>query len=204
MSVTGTAAAQGSASISQVQVSVDRGAPQAASGTTSWSTSVDTTSLANGTHSITAAATDSNGITGAATIIVKVSNTASTACPTAPAGATEYSQNVSVESSQAGWTGAYNSNSAVTRVEPPGGSYDGLWALQIGIKSGLGPAGVSNVKPIWVTSTTQGTTYIGSSFVRASAAGEKVSLTLTEKTPGGTTIGNHTTTLTLNDTNWHQ
>jgi hypothetical protein len=120
-----------------------------------------------------------------------------------PAGATEYSGNLSVEGSQTGWTGAYNSNSTVTRAEPAGGSYDGLWALQVGIKSGSGQGGVSNANPVWVTSTSQGRAYQASSFVRGSA-GETVSLTLTEKTPGGKAVGYHTTSLTLNDTSWHQ
>lgn len=204
VTVAGTAAAQGSASISQVQVSVDNGAQQTATGTTSWSTSIDTTKLSNGTHTITATATDSNNLTATASITINVSNTGPTACPAVPPGATEYSGNVSVESNQTGWTGKPNSNSTVTRVEPTGGSYDGLWALQIGIQSGSGEGGVNNASPIWVTSTTQGTMYTGSSFVRASVAGEKVSLTLTEETSGGTKVGSNTTSLTLQDTNWHQ
>jgi hypothetical protein len=204
VTVAGTAAAQGSATISQVQVSVDGGTAQTAAGTASWSASIDTAQLTNGTHTITATATDSSNLSASATITVNVSNPVTAACPAVPPGATEYSGNVSVESGQTGWTGIYNSNSAVTRVEPAGGSYDGLWALQIGIKSGYGQGGVSNAKPIWVTSTTAGTMYTAGSFVKASATGETLSVTLTEKTPGGTTVGYHTTSLTLNDTNWHQ
>jgi hypothetical protein len=204
LTVAGTAAAQGSASISQVQVSVDGGAPQTATGTMSWSAIIDTTQLANGTHTITATATDSNNMTASNSITVNVGNGGTTACPAVPGGSTEYSGNVSVENDQTGWTGTYNSNSAVTRVEPPSGSYDGLWALRIGIKSGSGYGGASNASPVWVTSTSQGTAYTGSSFVQASVAGETVSLTLTEKTSGGTTRGYHTTSVTLNDTNWHQ
>ncbi len=121
-----------------------------------------------------------------------------------PSGATEYSRNVSIEGTQTGWTGLYNANSTVTRVEPVGGSYDGLWALQIGIKSGADEGGVNNVQPLWVTSTTQGRTYTGSSFVRASVAGETVFLLLWETTPSGTRIGSTTQSVSLNDTNWHQ
>ncbi|GEM_PF-2126715 len=204
ITVAGTAAAQGGASISQVAVSVDNGAPQPATGTTSWSASIDTTALTNGTHTITATATDSNGLTGSATITVDVSNAAASACPAPPPGATELSGNVSLESSQTGWTGKYNSNSVVSRVEAAGGSYDGLWALQVGIKSGSGQGGASNADPVWVSATTQGTTYTGSSFVRASVAGEKVSLTLTEDTPAGTKVGQYTASITLGDTGWHQ
>jgi hypothetical protein len=204
ITVAGTAAAQGGASVSQVQVSVDGGAARKAAGTTSWSTSIDTTQLGNGTHTIAATATDSNGLTGSTAISLSVNNAGATACPAVPAGATELSGNVSVESSQTGWTGVYNSNSTVTRDAPAGGSYDGLWALRVGIKSGSGQGGVTNASPLWVTSTSQGTTYTGSSFVRAGTAGQAVSLTLTEKTSGGTTVGYHTTSVTLNDSNWHQ
>jgi hypothetical protein len=144
VTVAGTAAAQGGVSISQVQVSVDNGAVQTATGTTSWSASIDTTSLTDGTHTITATATDSNNVTATASITINVGN-GSTSCPAPPSGATEHSGNVSVESNQTGWTGKYNSNSAVTRVEPAGGSYDGLRALQVALKSGTsGAAGASN------------------------------------------------------------
>jgi acid phosphatase len=204
IAVTGTASAQNGAAITGVQVSVDNQTPQAAIGTANWSTSIDTTQLASGTHTITATATDSNNLTSSTSISVNVDNPGATACPAVPSGATEYSQNVSVEASQTGWTGVYSSNSTVIRVEPAGGGYDGLWALQVGIKSGSGQGGVNNASPVWVTSTTQGTTYTGAGFVRASAAGQTVSLTLTEKTSGGATVGYRTTSLTLNDTSWHQ
>jgi len=117
---------------------------------------------------------------------------------------------VSLESGQDGWTGTYASGSAVTRIQPGGGSYDGSWALQIAPKSGgSGTAGVNNVNPIWVpgppgTSTTAGATYTGSAFVHASLAGETVSLLMRETTPSGSGVGYHTTTLTLPDTAWHQ
>ena len=196
MTVSGTAQAQGGATISAVQVSVDGGTPQAATGTSSWSATIDTTKLANGTHTITAQATDSNGVTGSAIVTVSVENKGTTACPAAPASATELSGNVSVESGQTGWTGKYNSNSAVTRVEPPAGSYDGLWALQVAPTSGSGTAGASNASPIWVTNTTAGRVYQGSVFVNPSVAGEKISVLVKETTPAGTSVGSHVTTVT--------
>lgn len=200
--VTGTAAAQGGASISKVQVGVDSGSPQPATGTTNWSTTLDTSGLAGGTHTITATATDSNGRNAAARITIDVGQPA--ACPAAPPGGTERSGNVSVEGSQSGWTGRYNAKSRAVRFAPAGGSYDGSWALQVGISSGAGQVGVNNANPVWVTSTTAGATYTGSSFVKASVAGEKLALTLTEKKAGGTTVGYHATAVTLNDTNWHR
>jgi hypothetical protein len=204
VTVAGTATAQGSASISQVAVSVDGGTPQPATGTSSWSASIDTTALTNGAHTITVTSTDSNGLTGSASITVNVANAAATACPAPPAGAIELSGNVSVESGLTGWTGKYNANSVVSRVEPAGGSYDGLWAVQVGIKSGSGQGGVSNASPVWVNATAQGTTYTASSFVRASVAGEKVSLTLTEETAAGRRVGHQTASVTLAGTGWHQ
>jgi hypothetical protein len=204
VTVTGTATAQGGASISRVQVSSDGGAAQTATGGVDWSAGIDTAQLANGAHTITATATDSNGLTAAASIAVSVSNPVTTSCPAPAPGATELSQNPSAEAGQTGWTGVYSSNSTVARVEPPGGSYDGLWALQAGIKSGSGKGGISNANPLWVSSASQGKVYTGTVFVQASVAGEQVSLTLAEKAPGGVAVGAHTTTVTLNDTSWHQ
>jgi acid phosphatase len=128
-----------------------------------------------------------------------------TSCPPPAAGTVEESGNVSIESSQSGWTGVYNSQSAVTRVEPAGGSYDGRWALRVGLQSGhAGTAGVNNVKPTWVTSSVAGDSYTGSVFVRATA-GDEVSLMVRETTQSGAGgIGYHTSTMTLHDGGWHQ
>ena len=148
LAVSGTAA--DAAGISQVQVSVDGGTPVTAAGTTAWSASTDTTQLSNGTHTITATATDANGSTGTASVAVTVNNTTTaTSCPATALGAAELSGNVSLETSQSGWTGVTNTNSVITRVQPPGGSYDGSWALQVAPKT-AGAAGVNNVSPIWV------------------------------------------------------
>jgi hypothetical protein len=210
VTVSGTAQAQGSASIAQVQVSAGNQAPQPATGTASWTASIDTTALANGIHTITAQATDTDGGTGSTSITVNVQNgTGPSACPATPAGATELSGNVSVESGKTGWQGPYNSNSVVTRVEPAGGSYDGLWALQIAGKLGPGKAGVSNARPVWVPGSpglaaTTGQKYIASAFVEANTPGEQVSLLVKEMTPQGSAAGKYTSTVTLNDTRWHQ
>jgi hypothetical protein len=108
-----------------------------------------------------------------ASITINVRN-GSTSCLAPPSGATELSGNISVESNQTGWTGKYNSNSAVTRVVPTGGSYDGLWALHVALTSGTsGAAGVNNANPIWVTNTAAGRVYQGSVFVNPSVAGER-------------------------------
>jgi phosphatidylinositol-3-phosphatase len=199
--VSGTASETGG-TISQVQVSVDGGTPVTATGTSSWSTSIDSTALSNGPHTITATATDANGHSSSASETVTVNNTVTTSCPSPPSGDTELSGNVSVESAQTGWTGTYNSNSVVTRVQPTGGSYDGTWALQVTPKA-AGAGGLSN-KPVWVASTTAGQSYEGSVFARASAAGQKLILVLREENASGASVGSHTTTLTAGDTSWHQ
>src|SRR6266851_4377163 len=76
--VSGTVTISGTASslagVTTVQVMVDTNAPVTASGTTSWSTSIDTTTLSNGSHTIAAQATDSLGRTGTTSISVNVSN----------------------------------------------------------------------------------------------------------------------------------
>jgi hypothetical protein len=207
VTVSGTAG--DSAGISQVQVSVDGGMPQTATGTTSWTTSINTSTLTNGTHTITATATDANGATGSASVTVTVNNTTvATHCPATPTGATELSGNLSLETSQSGWTGIYDATSVNTRVEPAGGSYDGNWALRVGATA-AGAAGVNNASPIWVpgppgTATTAGQKYTGSAFVQAGTVGEQVDLIVRETTPSGAGVGSHTTVLTLGDTKWHQ
>ena len=210
ITVSGTAQAQGSAGVAQVEVSVDNGTSQLATGTSSWTATIDTTALTNGAHTITARATDTNGSVGTAGLAVTVNNVGTTVCPAVPAGATELSGNVSLESSQSGWTGSYNANSVPYRVEPAGGSYDGLWALQVALSSGTsGVAGVSNTNPLWVpgspgAATTAGQLYSGSAFIKANTAGERISLTVKEQTTSGTVVGSHATTVTLSDTSWHQ
>ena len=207
LTVSGTASA--SAGIASVQVSVDSGAQQAATGTTNWTASIDTSALTNGTHMINVQATDIDGNVGTASVTVTVSNTSTvTSCPATPAGTTELSGNLSLETSQTGWTGIYNSNSVPARVKPAGGSYDGSWALQVAPKN-AGAAGVNNANPIWVpgapgAATTAGHVYTGSAFVAASATGEKVTLVVRETTPQGTSVSSHATTVTLGDTGWHQ
>jgi hypothetical protein len=59
MGVTGTAS--DTVSLTSVQVSVDGGSFASASGTTNWTDNVDTTSLSNGAHTLTAKVTDMAG-----------------------------------------------------------------------------------------------------------------------------------------------
>ena len=77
--VASTIQVQGTASdnraVAKVEVSVDSAAYAAASGTTSWSYSLNTTAFADGTHTITARATDTSGLVSLASISVSIANT---------------------------------------------------------------------------------------------------------------------------------
>ncbi len=155
-------------------------------------------------------ATDSAGNVGTASETVTVDNVVTaTSCPTTAAGMTQLSGNVTLATSQSGWTGIFNSRSVVSRVEPAGGGYGSAWALQVEPKSGdSGIAGVNNA-PLWVPGspgavTTAGAIYAGSAFVRASVPGEQVSLEIRETTPDGGAVSYHKVTVTLSDTGWHQ
>jgi len=182
-------------------VATDLGAPYTAS--------VDTTMLVNGLHTLTALATDTSGNTATSSVTINTVNPAPTSCPATPAGVTELSANLSLETGQSGWTGVYNANSVDTRVQPSGGSYDGGWALQISPKPGAtGAAGVNNTGPAWVPgppglSTVAGKQYTGTAEVRAGVAGQQVTILLRETTPSGGGVSYASTTLTLPDAGWH-
>jgi Bacterial Ig domain len=83
VNVSGSASDSG-ASLARVQVSVDGGPYQPASGTSSWSFPLDTTSYPNGTHTIAAQATDTSGSSAVATETVTVSNSSTTPPPPPP------------------------------------------------------------------------------------------------------------------------
>jgi len=76
--VSGTVSVAGSSSdnagVASVAVNVDGGAWASASGTTSWTWSWATGSLANGSHTVTARATDTSGNTATSSVTVNVSN----------------------------------------------------------------------------------------------------------------------------------
>jgi hypothetical protein len=84
--VSGTARPQGGTSIARVQVRVDHRAAQPATGIRNWTASINTTLLTNGTHTITATATDSKGNVGTASVTIKVANPAVLSGPSAHPG----------------------------------------------------------------------------------------------------------------------
>jgi hypothetical protein len=73
LSLTGTAADD--IAVSKVELQVDSGGFQTVYGTTRWTYSLNTAALTNGSHSLTARATDSSGNTETTSISVTVSNT---------------------------------------------------------------------------------------------------------------------------------
>jgi hypothetical protein len=77
LSVSGTAS--DSVSISSVQVSVDGGSYSLASGTNTWSFSLNTDSLSNGAHSLSAKTTDAAGISATSSTLPLTVNNGSTA-----------------------------------------------------------------------------------------------------------------------------
>lgn len=76
--VNGTVSVSGSSAdntaLAKVEVSIDAGAFQPAQGTASWSFMLDTAAYSNGTHSLTARATDAAGNTATASESVTLSN----------------------------------------------------------------------------------------------------------------------------------
>jgi len=75
------------AGVAKVEIKVDTGAYVQAAGTQSWSYSWNTGSVANGSHTLTARATDTGGLTTSTSLSVNVSNTTTgTAAGVIPSG----------------------------------------------------------------------------------------------------------------------
>jgi hypothetical protein len=86
--ISGTVVVSGTASdnrgLARVQVKVDNGTYATATGTTTWSYSLNTTSIAKGAHTLYARATDTSGRTSRAAVSVTVSNTVTPPPPPPP------------------------------------------------------------------------------------------------------------------------
>ena len=129
--VSGTVAVAGTASdnvkVANVQVSVDGGTWQTASGTTSWNWSWSTTGLANGTHTVAARATDTSGnVSTAASESVTVGNPTPDTTPPAVVIASPASG--STVSATATVSGSSSDNVAVASVQVSvdGGSWQAV------------------------------------------------------------------------------
>ena len=119
VSVAGTAADAGG--LAGVSVSVDGGLYQPATGTSSWTDGVDTSSLVDGTHTITARAIDMSGNAATASVAVDVQN-ADTTAPSiqisSPAGGATLSGTATVSG-----TASDNVQVASVAVSVDGGAY---------------------------------------------------------------------------------
>jgi hypothetical protein len=107
--VTVSGFASSPAGIASVHVQVDSNAPITASGTNGWSTTIDTTTLTQGAHTITATATDSRGRSSSTSISVTVSNIIQT--HQSPWYLHDSTGNVSTVNETMLWDGDANQNS---------------------------------------------------------------------------------------------
>jgi hypothetical protein len=111
--VSGTLSVSGSSSslagIASVQVQVDANPAVTATGTTSWSATIDTTAFSNGGHAITATATDSKGRSTSTSVSVTVSNLLAT--HQNPWYLKDNTGNVSTVNETMTWDGDTNQNS---------------------------------------------------------------------------------------------
>lgn len=124
ISVSGTAS--DSVSISSVQVSVDNGAYSNASGTTNWSFSLNTSSLSNGSHTLTAKATDAAGLSSTSSPVnITVSNgSTATDCTLFASPSGNDSNSGTSASSPKTFQGAANATSPGSVVCLLGGTYN--------------------------------------------------------------------------------
>ncbi|MGN6607627.1 MAG: Ig-like domain-containing protein [Jatrophihabitans sp.] len=123
--VSGVVAVNGTASskigIASVGVSVDGGATQTASGTTTWSTSWSSAAVANGSHTLTVTATDTSGVRTTVSRSVIVQNadaTPPTISVSAPTSGSAVAGTVAVTG-----TAADNTTVASVQVSVDGGAW---------------------------------------------------------------------------------
>jgi regulation of enolase protein 1 (concanavalin A-like superfamily) len=95
-SVTIRGTSSDNAGVAKVEVRVDAGAYALATGTTSWTTTLNSSSVSDGAHTLTARATDTGGLTTTTSISVTVSNAPATGATAAGAIPTGYPARVAV------------------------------------------------------------------------------------------------------------
>lgn len=122
--VSGTLLMSGTSSdniaVSKVEVQIDGGALSQATGTTSWSKSIDTTALSNGSHTLTAKATDSSNNTKTTSVTITVNNVVGvpTLAITSPANGAGVTGTITISG-----TSADNSAVANVKVKIDNGTY---------------------------------------------------------------------------------
>ena len=136
VAVAGTATDAGG--LASVAVSVDGGLYQPATGTASWTDSVDTTALANGTHTVTARAVDMAGNASTASVSVTVRN-ADTTPPSVQIASPSAGATLSATATVSG-TAADDVQVASVAVSVDGGAYAAAqgttsWSYSLGTGS---------------------------------------------------------------------
>jgi Bacterial Ig domain len=132
--LTGSATISGTAgdntAVAKVEVAIDGGSYQSASGTTAWQAPLNTAGYANGTHLIAARASDRAGNTTVASLTVSISNVSPAPPPpppdtTPPAVAITLPSNGATVNGTTSVTGSASDNAALARVEVSvdGGAY---------------------------------------------------------------------------------
>ncbi len=149
ITLSGTAA--DNVAVASVAVSVDGGAYQSAVGTTSWTYSLNTTSLSNGTHTIIARATDTSGNTGiSSTVTITVNNASG---PSAPSITSSLTANATTTTSFSYQITGSNSPTSYNATGLPSG-------LSVSTSSGLisGTPTVAGTSNITISATNAGGT----------------------------------------------
>jgi hypothetical protein len=161
--VAGTVTVAGTASsgypITSVTLAVDAGTPVPVSGTTSWSYAWDTTTVANGSHTLTARATNSKGRHASTSVSVTVQNSTPTPSPSptptpSPSPTTSPSPSPSPSPTGSSITGLGSTadgihvgmvfNSGISDPSVETGKFDLVW----GSNWATEPAGMYNMKYI--------------------------------------------------------
>ena len=102
--VTVSGSASDNVGVATVQISVDGGAYQTAQGTSSWSYSLDTTALTNGSHTLAARATDTSGNISTSNESVTVQNSATLPPGVVDQLVTPEGATIQIYSGVTGWT----------------------------------------------------------------------------------------------------
>jgi hypothetical protein len=141
VTVSGTAADDGV--VARVEIAVDNGAWTVAGGTTSWSATLSTTPYADGSHTITARATDSAGNASTASVTVTTSNapTATASSSPSPSPTPTASPSPSPSPSPTATTGATTS--------PAAPDTQGSWTSPEGVRINVNSSGSWTISQIY-------------------------------------------------------
>lgn len=129
--VTVSGTASDNVSVASVAVSVDSGAYQAAAGTTSWSYALNTTAYADGSHMISARATDTSGNATITSVSVSIANAGASVSISSPAAGSTVTGTVNVTGTAADSAGVARVTVSVdgAPAQLAGGTTSWSWSL---------------------------------------------------------------------------